>query len=55
VHTDAGGRFTVRLRAGRYLVKATGQSQHARAQSQVVSVTAHHFTALTIHFDSGIR
>lgn len=55
VRTSADGRFTVRLAAGRYLVKATGHTTFPRSWSQKVSVTANHFTSLTIHIDSGIR
>jgi hypothetical protein len=55
IRTGTNGRFTVRLRAGRYLVKATNGAAHSRPPSQVVTVTAHHFTAVTIRFDSGIR
>jgi len=55
VGTSADGRFTVRLRAGRYLVKVTGRTAYPRSWSRTVSVTAHRFTALTIRFDSGIR
>ncbi len=55
VGTSADGRFTVRLRAGRYLVKATSRTGYPRSWSRVVSVSAHHFTGLTIRFDSGIR
>lgn len=55
ISTGTDGRFTVHLRAGRYLVKASARLGRQRSQSLVVSVTAHHFTDLTIHFDSGIR
>lgn len=60
VGTSADGRFTVRVPAGSYLVKATSRTGtsrtgYPRPSSQVVSVTAHHFTGLTIRFDSGIR
>ena len=53
--TAADGHFTVRLRAGRYLVKVTSYTTFPRSWSQTVSVTAHHFTRLTIRIDSGIR
>jgi hypothetical protein len=50
------GRFSIRVGAGRYLVKtSSGATGYRRAQSQVVSVTAHRFTELTIRIDSGIR
>jgi hypothetical protein len=54
-HSGADGRFTVHLRAGRYLVAPRNGVPYPRAQSQTVSVSSHHFTAVTIHFDSGIR
>jgi hypothetical protein len=55
VRTSADGRFVVRLRAGRYLVKVTSHTTLPRSWSQKVVVTAHHFTTLTIRIDSGIR
>jgi hypothetical protein len=55
VRTSADGRFLVRLRAGRYLVKVTSHTTLPRSWSQKVVVTAHRFTSLTIHIDSGIR
>ena len=55
VRTSADGRFMIRLRAGRYLVKVTSHTTLPRAWSQRVAVTAHHFTNLTIRIDSGIR
>ncbi len=55
VGTSADGRFTVRLLAGRYLVKATGRTAYPRLWSRAVSVTAHRFTLLTVRLDSGIR
>jgi hypothetical protein len=55
VRTSADGRFIVRLRAARYLVKVTSHTTLPRSWSQKVVVTAHHFTSLTIRIDSGIR
>ena len=49
------GRFTVRLPAGRYLVRAGTGSSFPHVQSRTVSVTAHRFTAVTLRLDSGIR
>lgn len=55
VHAGSDGRFTARLRAGHYrLVPRNGQP-FPRAQAQNVVVRRHHFTTVTIHFDSGIR
>lgn len=55
VSTSADGRFSVRLRPGRYLVKVTGHTTFPRSSSQKVTVTAHRFTTVTIRIDSGIR
>ena len=57
-HARSGtdGRFSVRLSPGRWLVNVhVGASQYPRASSRVVSVTARHFTRVTIQLDSGIR
>ena len=57
-HARSGtdGRFSVRLPPGRWLVKVNaGASLYPRASSRVVSVTARHFTRVTIQLDSGIR
>jgi hypothetical protein len=51
----ADGRFTARLAAGRYLLQPHNGKPYPRAQSQLISVRRHHFTAVTIRFDSGIR
>jgi hypothetical protein len=55
VHAGSDGRFTVRVRAGHYLVVPHNGKPFPRAQSQAVSVHRHHFTAVTVHFESGIR
>jgi hypothetical protein len=55
VHSDRDGRFTTFLRAGRYLLVPRNGRPYPRAQSQSVVVHGHRFTAVTIHFDSGIR
>jgi hypothetical protein len=57
VRSAADGRFTVRLGAGRYVLRAAAGSSslYPRPVSQGVSVTAHHFTSVTLHVDSGIR
>ena len=56
-HVDSGtnGRFSVRLRAGRYLLVPRSGKPFPRARSRTVSVHSHRFTAVTIRFDSGIR
>ncbi len=54
-HSGADGRFTVRLRAGRYKLEPTNGVPFPRASDQTITVEAHHFTRVTINFDSGIR
>jgi hypothetical protein len=54
-HSAADGRFSVRLRAGRYLLQPRNGRPFPRAHSQTISVRRHRFTAVTIRFDSGIR
>jgi hypothetical protein len=51
----ADGRFAVRLTSGHYLIKASSGARYPRPVSRVVSVTAGHFTTVTLHVDSGIR
>lgn len=55
VHCRADGTFTVRLRAGRYLLVPQNGKPFPRAQSQTVTVRRHHFTTVVVRFDSGIR
>jgi hypothetical protein len=55
VLSAADGRFSARLRAGRYLLQPRNGKPFPRAQWQTVSVHRGHFTAVTIRFDSGIR
>ena len=54
-HSARDGHFTVRLRAGRYLLEPRNGRPFPRANSQTISVRRHHFTSVTIRFDSGIR
>ena len=49
------GRFTFHLRPGRFLVRASTSAAIVRTLSEVVSVSAHRFTAVTLRVDSGIR
>jgi hypothetical protein len=51
----ADGRFTARLSAGRYLLQPHNGKPYPRAQPQMILVRRHHFAAVTIRFDSGIR
>jgi hypothetical protein len=53
--SGADGRFVSRLRVGRYLLQPHNGKPYPRAQPQVISVSRHHFTSVTIRFDSGIR
>jgi hypothetical protein len=55
LRSAADGRFTVRLRAGRYLLAPHSGKPYPRAQSRTVSVHPHRFATVTIRFDSGIR
>jgi hypothetical protein len=55
IRSTVDGRFTVRLRPGSYLLAPRNGKPYPRAQSQTVSVQRHHFTAVTIRYDSGIR
>jgi hypothetical protein len=55
VHSKADGHFTVRLRAGVYLLQPQNGKPFPRAQPQTVTVRRHHFTTVTVRFDSGIR
>lgn len=55
VHSGTNGRFSVRLRAGRYLLVPRNGEPFPRASSRTVSVHPHRFTAVTISFESGIR
>jgi hypothetical protein len=55
VHSGTDGRFTVRLRAGHYLLAPRNGKPFPRSLTQKVVVRRHRFTAVTIHFESGIR
>ena len=55
VHAGADGRFSIRLRAGDYLLVPGNGKPFPRAKSQSVSVRRHRFTTVTIRFESGIR
>src|SRR5439155_25449016 len=50
--SDAGGRFTVRIAPGRYVIQPISAHLYPRASSQRVRVRAHRFTRVTIFFDS---
>ena len=55
VRSGDDGRFTVRLRPGRYVVEPVSGDPYPHAPSQEVLVNAHRFAHVTIMFDSGIR
>jgi hypothetical protein len=55
VRSGAGGRFTVHLAPGSYLLVPRNGRPYPRAHSQTVSVHRDAFTAVTIRYDSGIR
>jgi hypothetical protein len=55
VRSAANGRFSARLVAGRYLLQPRNGKPFPRAPSQTITVTRHHFSTVTIRFDSGIR
>ena len=55
VRSGAGGRFTAHLAPGTYLLVPRNGRPYPHAASQTVSVRRHAFTAVTIHYDSGIR
>jgi hypothetical protein len=55
VRSAANGRFTARLVAGRYLLTPQNGKPYPRARSQAITISRHHFSAVTIRFDSGIR
>jgi hypothetical protein len=49
------GRFSVRLRPGRYVLVPAATGFPARTHSADVTVRRHRFTNVTIRYDSGIR
>lgn len=55
VRSGAGGRFTVYVAPGAYLLVPRDGRPYPRAHSQAVSVPRNSFTAVTIRYDSGIR
>lgn len=55
VRSSAGGHFQVRLPTGRYLLVPRNGNPYPHAQSQMVTVSPHRFTTVTVRFDSGIR
>ncbi|TMK97534.1 MAG: hypothetical protein E6G34_07360 [Actinobacteria bacterium] len=55
VRSSSDGRVSVRLRPGRYLLSPQAGPPLPRSRARAVTVYAHRFTSVTIHYDSGIR
>lgn len=55
VRSRRDGRFGIRLRPGRYWVRPARSGGYPFARPVLVTVRAHHFSRVTIMFDSGIR
>ncbi len=53
--TDAEGRFRVPLSPGTYRLRPESPGIRPRAGEQTVTVRTGQFTAVTIHYDTGIR
>ena len=54
-HTDANGRFTLRLRAGAYTLVAVTKQAYPRCSPKNVKVREHEVTRTAIACDTGIR
>jgi hypothetical protein len=54
-HTDAGGRFTLTLQPGRYLVRATNTGGLQTIAERATTVTARATSHVRLVVDSGIR
>lgn len=55
VRSGKDGRFSIRVRPGRYWLRAARSRGLPFARPVLVTVRSHHFTRVTIMFDSGIR
>jgi hypothetical protein len=55
VRSNAAGRFRVALRPGRYVLQPARGHPYPRSSALTVTVRKHHFTNVTITYDSGIR
>jgi hypothetical protein len=56
-HSGQDGRFSVRVEPGSYVLKPQAPKQNGFpfGKDVAVSVRAHHFTRVTVTFDTGIR
>jgi hypothetical protein len=56
-HSGKDGRFSVRVGPGRYTLKPVSPNQNGFPIGKEVSVSVrpHHFTGVTVTFDTGIR
>jgi hypothetical protein len=55
VRSGPNGHFSARLAPGRYLLEPRNGKPYPRAQARTITVSRHHFSTVTIRFDSGIR
>lgn len=55
VHSDQQGRFRVRLRPGRYRLRAMGDRPFPSCQEVTARVHRHRFKQVSIDCDTGIR
>ena len=55
VRSGVGGRFTVHLAPGSYVLVPSNGRPYPRAHPQTVSVHRDAFTSVTVRYDSGIR
>jgi len=55
VRSSVQGYFSVRLRAGEYLLVPQADRPFPRSERQTVTVRPGRYTSVTVRFDSGIR
>ena len=55
IRTGEDGRFRVGLEPGSYVVHPESGDPFPRASEQAVEVSEGHWTAVTVHYDTGIR
>ena len=54
-HTDAAGRYALRLPSGKYTLVAVTKQRYPRCAERTVTVRAEHVTRAAITCDTGIR
>jgi len=54
-HTDADGRYALRLASGKYTLVAVTKQRYPRCAGRTVTVRAEHVTRAAITCDTGIR